>query len=218
MSDDTNPYSGATGTEPTVPMRQPQGYAQPDDLGMEPTIVDPFGASERPHPDFSYGGVAGSTGQRDDWGVGSEPAMSATSYTGSSRTALPGYAQPGYAEPDAVPPVQAVYQPYPAPTMPAAAPLVASYPPPQAYGYVQLPEHPSAIPSLVLGLVGLVLAIPFASPIAWYLAARGQRESQLQPGRWRTSGMLTVGLVLGIIGTVIWGLFVGLMVLVTLLG
>lgn len=150
MSDETNAYPGAAGTEPPVPLGQPQGYAQP-----------------------------------------------------------------GYAEPRNPPPTQTVYQPYPAQSTPPAAPLVPSYPP-QAYGYVQLPEHPSAIPSLVLGLVGLILAIPFASPIAWYLAVRGQRESRLQPGRWRTSGMLTTGLVLGIIGTVIWGLLVSLVILAML--
>jgi hypothetical protein len=117
MSDDTNPYPGAAGTEPTVPLGQPQGYAQSDGLGMEPTMVDPFGAS--PRPDFAYDGFAGSPEQRDDQGFAPDPRPAsphpARTTAPSAGSALPGYANLGYAEPDyveprSVPPVQAVYQ------------------------------------------------------------------------------------------------------------
>ncbi len=224
MSNDTNPYPGTAGTEPTVPLGQSQGYAQSDGLGMEPTMVDPFGAS--PRPDFGYDGLAGSPEQRADQGFAPDPrpasphpARATAPLDGSAQpgSAELGYAEPDYTEPRSVPPVQTVYQPYPAPSTPPAAPLAPRYPP-QAYGFAQLPEHPSAIPSLVLGLVGLILAIPFASPIAWYLGFRGLKESRLQPGRWRTSGLLTAGLILGIVGTVIWGFFVALMILAMIAG
>lgn len=71
------------------------------------------------------------------------------------------------------------------------------------YGYAPPPAtstHPSAAASMVLGILGLAVFSPL-SPIAWYLAARGRREMRADPYRWQPSGMLTAGLVLGIIGT-----------------
>ncbi len=62
-------------------------------------------------------------------------------------------------------------------------------------------EHPNATTSLVLGILGLVLFAPLA-PVALSMAVRGRREAALQPGRYRTSGSLQAGYVLGIIGTV----------------
>lgn len=67
--------------------------------------------------------------------------------------------------------------------------------------------HPSATASLVLGILGLVLFAPLA-PVAWAMAARGKREATLQPGRYRTSGSLQAGYVLGVIGTVVLALVV----------
>lgn len=68
-------------------------------------------------------------------------------------------------------------------------------------------EHPSATTSLVFGILGLVLFPPLA-PVAWAMAARGKREAALQPGRYRTSGSLQAGYVLGVIGTVVLALIV----------
>lgn len=75
------------------------------------------------------------------------------------------------------------------------------------YGYRGAPAspHPNAAISMVLGILGIVAFGPLA-PIAWYLAARGRREMSYDPARWRPSGMLTAGLVLGIIGTALLGL------------
>lgn len=74
-------------------------------------------------------------------------------------------------------------------------------------------EHPSATTSLVLGILGLVLFPPLA-PVAWAMAARGRREAALQPGRYRTSGSLQAGYVLGVIGTVVLALVVLVIVVV----
>lgn len=108
----------------------------------------------------------------------------------------------------------AQYQPYP---VPAATPL--RDPVAYDYGYarpVTSSEHPNAVPALVLGLVGLFF-MPLLCPVGWFLAARGRREVAENPGRWSSTSTLTAGLVIGIIGTVAWGLFLaaflGLMML-----
>lgn len=211
MSDYSNPYSGSAGNEPTMPLAPASDYDQPSVPPVEPTVVDPFNSSAAAssYPDFSYDASQdNSAGGRDSLGISPDPLPSATNYTQP-------YAPPAaaYPEPDPLPPTQVVqqYQQYPVadPTPPPA--LV--YAPPQPYGYAPLREHPSSVPSLVLGLVGLFLWIPFASPIAWYLGARGRRDLAENPGRWRSSGTLTAGYVLGIIGTLLGALFLGLIVL-----
>jgi hypothetical protein len=75
------------------------------------------------------------------------------------------------------------------------------------YGFDTATDHPNAIPVLIMGIIGLVLFSPLA-PVAWYLGAKGQREARLDPGRWRSGGMLAVGKVLGIIGTALLALAV----------
>jgi hypothetical protein len=103
---------------------------------------------------------------------------------------------------------QSIYQGYPtAPGAPApqqAWPAVIQDPVAYDYGYsnpANLSEHPNATLSMVLGIIGLVF-FQLLSPVAWYLAAKGRREMAMSPGRWRPSGSLTAGFVLGIIGTV----------------
>lgn len=80
----------------------------------------------------------------------------------------------------------------------------------------ELPEHPQATLTLVLGIVGiaaLFVAFPFISPVAWYLGARARREMRSDPGRYRPSGALSAGYVLGIVGTLLAVAFVGLIVI-----
>lgn len=196
MSDYSNP--DVSGIEPTVPLDSVDN-GQPLLPPVEPTVVDPFGSGTAGYPDFSYQGMQDLAPTRDNLGISPDPLTKVGSYNPPPRPPEPTYIEPTYADP--TPPVAPglQYQQYPAPMMPPH-PL-----PP--YAYARLPEHPSTIPALVLSLAGLVLMIPFASPIAWYLAARGQRDTRLQPGRWRSSGMLTASLVLAIIGTLLWGLF-----------
>lgn len=103
---------------------------------------------------------------------------------------------------------QNFYQGYPtAPSAPAAQqpawPAVIHDPVSYDYGYnspANVSEHPNAVVSLVLGIIG-VFFFQLLGPVAWYLAAKGKRDMAAFPGRWRPSGSLTAGLVLGIIGT-----------------
>lgn len=199
MSDYSNP--GLAGNEPTVPLG-PVDDSQPLAPAAEPTVIDPFGSPTTDYPDFSYHEPQAPFTDIST-GINPEPLTTAGSYSPPPKPFEPDFVDQA---PPAVPSPQ--YQQYPAslaPT-PMPAPMAPVYPG-GPYSFAQLPEHPSTIPALVLSIVGLVLMIPFASPIAWYLAARGQRDTRLQPGRWRSSGMLTASLVLGIIGTILWGLF-----------
>ncbi len=119
---------------------------------------------------------------------------------------------------------QSIYQGYPtAPGAPvpqqAAWPAVIQDPVGYDYGYsnpANLSEHPNATLSMVLGIIGLFF-FQLLSPVAWYLAAKGRREMATFPGRWRPSGTLTAGFVLGIIGTVFLALGAAFL-LVMLLG
>lgn len=103
---------------------------------------------------------------------------------------------------------------------PPALPAVIHDPVGYDYGYgrpAAPSDHPNAALSLVLGIIGLVL-FPLLGPVAWYLAAKGRREMATFPGRWRPSGALTAGLVLGIIGTVMLALIgLGVLMMVVML-
>ncbi|MCL2612050.1 MAG: DUF4190 domain-containing protein [Nocardioidaceae bacterium] len=80
-------------------------------------------------------------------------------------------------------------QPYPIPGMP---------PPPP-------PDHPKATTILVLGIVGHFVC-GLTSPFALVMGARARREIAASQGRLGGSTMVTVGWVLGIVGTVELGL------------
>jgi hypothetical protein len=95
------------------------------------------------------------------------------------------------------------YQPYTPPTpAPYAYPLAAT----------AAPEHPSSVTALILGILGLIV-LPLLAPVAWVIGGRGRREMRQYPGRWAPSGSLTAGYVLGIIGTLAWGILIGMIVL-----
>lgn len=69
-----------------------------------------------------------------------------------------------------------------------------------------LPDHPQATLILVLGIAGAVTAFfgfPFIAPVAWYLGGRAQREIRSYPPRYRRSGAVTAGYILGILGTLV---------------
>jgi len=56
---------------------------------------------------------------------------------------------------------------------------------------------------LVLGILGLVL-FGVLSPIAWWLGAAELRDIQSGLAPQSGQGLATAGMILGIIGTVIW--------------
>ncbi len=91
---------------------------------------------------------------------------------------------------------------------------------PYGYGTPLLPEHPNSTLVLVLGIIGLVtnfFALPFISPIAWYLGAKARRDIARYPGVYRDNGKLTAGLTLGVIGSVLAMVFIGFIIVVVLL-
>jgi hypothetical protein len=54
---------------------------------------------------------------------------------------------------------------------------------------------------LVLGGLSIVV-LPLIGPFAWVIGARVKREMAAAPGRWSGEDLVTVGYVLGIVGTV----------------
>jgi hypothetical protein len=156
---------------------------------------------------------------------------SSTNYVQPQAAPAPGsYAprpdQAGYAEPygpaDRIG-AQNIYQGFPTSgysQQPPSLPAVMQDPVGYDYGYgrpAAATDHPNAVISLVLGILGLVV-FPLLGPVAWYLAAKGRREMAAFPGRWRPSGSLTAGLVLGIIGTAVVGLIaLGVLMMVVML-
>lgn len=86
------------------------------------------------------------------------------------------YAQQGYGHPQGV-------QPYA-----------------QPYATWNKPTAPSAVPALVLGLLGLFTGLLILSPIAWAMGAKARREANT--GQYEV-GLGTAGWVMGIIGTVL---------------
>lgn len=99
-----------------------------------------------------------------------------------------------------------------------------SYPPqygnPYApYGYPPQ-DHPQATTVLVLGILGLVLC-QFCAPFAWFMGRRVLTEIENSGGAIGGQGSAKAGYICGIIGTVIFVLyllFVVLMIVIALAG
>jgi hypothetical protein len=83
------------------------------------------------------------------------------------------------------------------------------------------PKAPGATVSLVLGIIAvagaLVLVVPvFLAPLAWYHGAAAMRRVDREPDRWTGRGEAKAGLVLGIIGTGLMAVALGVLLLATL--
>ena len=208
-------------SDETIPLVPDSGYAgqpSPWSSGYESTAIDPLTSDTPAAPGGYTNPVVSSPGGYTN------PVMPA------GPSPYPPTAAPAPApSPFSLPPTASPLPPYaPAPTAPAYEQPPAAYgagpfEPARdgsaqvvpAYSYVYGPqqiEHPNAIPTLVLGVLGFVFGVTF--PIAWYLGAKGNAEVKRNPQRYRPSGMMTVGMVLGIIGSV----FMMLAVLVMVLG
>ena len=74
-------------------------------------------------------------------------------------------------------------------------PVYPAYQPPP-------PRHPDTVMVLVLGCLSIVV-LPLIGPFAWVIVARVKREMAAAPGRWSSEDLVTVGYVLGIVGTVL---------------
>ncbi len=64
---------------------------------------------------------------------------------------------------------------------------------------------PGAVGALVLGIIGVIFLGFIFGPIAMSQSSKAKREIAMNP-MYTGGGMATAGFVLGIIGTVIWGL------------
>ncbi len=94
----------------------------------------------------------------------------------------------------------------------------APYQPPQPLA----PMHPQATTALVLGIIGLagtfICGVTVVlGPFAWATGARAKREIAAAPGQYRGEGEAQVGLILGIITTVLLVLAIVAVVLVVVL-
>jgi Domain of unknown function (DUF4190) len=83
--------------------------------------------------------------------------------------------------------------------------------PPVAYA----PQHPRATTALVLGILGLVLC-SLAAPFAWRIGKQAVNEIDDSRGQLGGRGSAQAGYVLGVIGTVLLGLYV--LAIVAILG
>ena len=201
----TDPFARPPGqqpddSDPTVPLVPDSGYAPASQPPFgEETLVDPLGNAgwDTPAQEFGYTPTPGWPGSAPS---APGPTTPARGYDWPSAGA-PGYAEPNYVQPDLGGPVSA-YQAYPPA---AAAPWTAAPPVPYHFSEPVPPEHPNATPALVLGILGIVGFWPLG-PVAWFLGAKGRRDIRRNPGRWRSSGTLTAGVVLGAITTTLLAL------------
>jgi len=208
-------YGGTSGTPApapeTPPLQVDYPQAPPPPAAYPPPSGYPTPAAYTPtgytqpqagYPQAAYG--QGGYGQPSPQTNYVQPQVAPSQPAPYSPAPSLGFAEPSGSS-DSIG-AQSIYQGYP--TAPAtqqqAWPAVIHDPVAYDYGYgnpANLSEHPNSVLSMVLGIIG-VFVFPLLGPVAWYLAARGRRELAAFPGRWRPSGMLTAGLVLGIIGTV----------------
>lgn len=208
----------------TLDLAPSTGSEQPYSLDLEPTEVDPFRSRGGDYPEFSYADQTYTQPIPDP--VDPNPFPAPSNYpqpTVPSQPLPTAVADLSIAEPDgivneapaATSGVPAVYQSYPAPA-PVSNPIRYDY------GYAAQPvvDHPNALPSLLLGIGGLVIFGPLGI-VGLILALKGRRDVAANPGQWASGGTLTAGFVISLIGTILTGLallFVIAMILIVLVG
>jgi len=196
--------------------------ATPPDFTPPPSdIVDDEGYI--PQTDQPLGGVPSSATYPADSQVGYPyPPSNQASYpppTGYPQPTLPEYGQPyaqpvtgypqppapGYATPVAYPQQYGAYPPtYPV-EYPSYPPAPAPYAPPYMIGYNPTEKNGLGVASLVLGIASFCCLGAFAGIIAIVLGVQGRKAAD--EGRATNRSLATAGMVLGIIGTVIVGLY-----------
>lgn len=82
-------------------------------------------------------------------------------------------------------------------------------------------KAPGATLSLVLGIVAVggtfVLVVPvFLAPLAWYHGTAAARRVEREPDRWVGGGEARSGQVLGVIGTAMMAVLLGVLLLAAL--
>lgn len=90
---------------------------------------------------------------------------------------------------------------------------VTSYaPPPPGHDGVPQP-HPQGTAVLALGIIGLI-ACGILAPVAWVMGSNALREIDRNPSAYSNRGTVQAGMVLGIVGTILW--ILGIILTVTL--
>ncbi len=142
----------------------------------DPTMQDPYASNPA-----SSGSPSGYSGYES-------PAYSASSYNSYPPVQQPpqpqepnfGYESPGYA-------TYGQQNPYATQGM-------------QPYAAV-LPDHPQSTMVLVLGIISIV-GFAITGPFAWFFGSKARKEIAANPGVYKEGGILNIGWILGIIGTV----------------
>jgi hypothetical protein len=80
------------------------------------------------------------------------------------------------------------------------------------------PTNTNAIISLVLGIVGIFLCGGILCPVAWYLGARAEQEIDASGGAVGGRGIATAGKIIGIIGTVLFLIWLVITIIVLIAG
>jgi hypothetical protein len=118
---------------------------------------------------------------------------------------------PGYGSPADLPGYGAPVQPgTPAAYRPPGA-QGGGYGPPYGYGYGPT-DHPKAVPALVTGIIGLVLSLfcgvgGLVGIAGIVQGSRAKREIDGDPARWTGRSKAHAGLVTGIIGLAVLGIW-----------
>ena len=112
-------------------------------------------------------------------------------------------------QPPPPPPPPGAGPPPPPPGVPPAAPPPAGVPP--AYQAAPmapaLPNAPGAVASLVLGIISIPIC-QLCGPFAYYYGKRAEEAVDASGGTLGGRGMASAGKILGIIGTVLLGLWI----------
>lgn len=204
-------------SEATIPIIPESGYDQPSYPPpqveyYEPTLVEPLPTPAATPPLMS----------------GYPPHDPPAGYQNFGYSPAPTYQNPSYAprptvDLDASTPLDAYQNPpfeayAPTPYANSAqVPVVVTWQDargiPQGYSMQPAAEHPQAGLVLVLALLGFV-TIGLTCPFAWVIGSRARRQMRRDPGRWSPSAALTVGWVLGILGSLFWLALTGFVLMV----
>jgi hypothetical protein len=178
-----------------------------------------------PPPPEGESSQPGSSDPQQQPGQPGQPPYGQPGY-GQPPYGQPGYGQPGQGQPYGYDPTQPYYDP----NQPYGHPQGQ-----QPYGYGQAtpyqqgyypggprPEHPGAVPSLVIGLIALLggffcLAPALLGPWAWVKGSRTMKEIDASGGQVGGRGMAQAGFICGILGTALGVLYIiGLVILIAL--
>ncbi len=75
----------------------------------------------------------------------------------------------------------------------------------QPYG-VAPQEHPQGTVVLILGILGFVVGV--TAPFAWYMGSKALKEVRASGVHYSNEQFLSIGRILGIIITLLYGLFI----------